>query len=75
MKQQFLIEASIPDNAETLPEIKTDGSYELLWSLKNGSYVRLIFESGAPVHEIYGKLVASETAKRQAEEKDGVPST
>ena len=65
MKQQTVIEMNIPGNADTLPDIHPDGRYELLWTLKTGSYVRLIFENGDSIHEMMGKVVAMETARRQ----------
>lgn len=67
MKQQTLIETTIPVRAETLPDIKDDGTYELLWEW-SGSYVRLIFESADLIHEMMGKVVALETARRQAQD-------
>ena len=67
MKQQTLIELTIPVRADTLPDIKPDGTYELLWEW-GGSYVRLIFESPDLIHEMMGKVVALETARRQAQD-------
>ena len=65
MKQQTLIELTIPIRAETLPAIREDGTYELLWEW-GGNYVRLLFEKGDLLHETFGKVVALETARRQA---------
>lgn len=71
MKQQTLIEMNVPGNAKCLPDIKPDGTYELLWQLATGSYVRLIFEDGGPVHEMLSKVVALETSRRHAEAAHG----
>lgn len=65
MRQQTLIELTIPIRAETLPEIKASGEYELMWAW-NGNYIRLIFEKSDLIHEMMGKVVALETARRQA---------
>ena len=67
MKSQTLFEMNIPRNAEPIPSLKDDGTYDLLWKLPNGSYARLIFEDGDPVHQMYSRIVAMETAQRQAD--------
>ena len=59
---------TIPIRAETLPDIKEDGTYELLWEWGSGSYVRLLFEKPDLIHEMMGKVVALETARRQAQD-------
>ena len=69
MKQATVIEVTIPVRSETLPDIKADGTYELLWEW-GGSYVRLIFENADLIHEMMGKVVSLETAKRQAANAD-----
>ena len=68
MKQQTVFEMNIPANAKGMPAIQPDGTYELLWELPNGSYARLLFENGDPVHEMYAKLVALEVGMRQQTE-------
>ena len=68
MKQHLAIEINVPSNTKSLPDIHADGTYELLFRLPNDSYVRLLCENGDPVHEMYAKLVALETARRQESE-------
>lgn len=70
MKHTTLVEMTIPANADCHPEIHTDGTYELLWKLKTGSYARLIFENGEPVREMLGKVAMLETQQRQIEQAE-----
>ena len=68
MKQQVVFEMNIPSAARPIPSIRTDGCYELLWELPNGSYVRLVFESADTIHETYGRLGSIEMARQQERE-------
>lgn len=68
MKQQVLIEKTIPSNAKGYPELGKDGSCEVVWEDPNGSSVKLIFEKSETFHQAYSKLIALETAKRQETE-------
>lgn len=67
MKAQTVVEMLIPTRATAHPEIKEDGTHELLWSWGD-SYVRLIFEKSDLIHEMMGKVVSLETARRQAQD-------
>ncbi len=63
MKQQAMVEMNVPANSEALPTIREDGSCELIWRMKTGSYVRLLFENLDPIHEMVGKLGMLERSK------------
>ena len=69
MKQHTSIEMHVPRNSRSLPDLKDDGGVELCWELPNGSYVRLLFEDGGPVHEMYARLIGLEKHRELSEEE------
>jgi hypothetical protein len=69
MKSRTVFGITIPRGADGIPEIKADGTYVLTWTLPNRGQVQLIFEDGRPVHEIFSRIIAMETMKRQAAAK------
>ena len=68
MKSLCIIEMNVVANAKTVPELLENGRYRLIWLNPGGSYVALTFERGDEIHEMMGKVVALETARRQAQD-------